>query len=569
MYSKLDGLSKPKNIVAKAIELGLPAVGITDHYTLSGLPEFERECKSQGIKGLYGCEVAFTKDWSIQDREQNYHLVLIAQNQTGYKNLLKLVTRANKEDAFYYTMRVDWKTLEQYSEGLIGTSACLAGLIPTLLMSNQYEQAKTIAQRYYQIFNGNFYLEIQPNSIPEQKILNHLLVQLSKETNIPLVLGLDSHYVNKEDAPVQLALFGIQTKKTVAQLQAEGRYFTTEDFYIMHPDEVVERFLKQGLDMDSITEAMNNSVAIADKCNVEIVSKDKHMPVYDTGDMSIDDYLKQKINEGWKNKIQGVISQEEYQEYLDRVHFEFETIQKLGFQSYFLIVQDYVVWAKEHGIMVGDRGSACGSEVCFLLGITNIDPLKYNLLFERFLNPDRITMPDIDEDFSDQDAVMEYIRNKYGNDKVSNIRTFGYMNAKGAVKRAAEALGIDYSVSNEITKTMSDDPHVTISDQLDILKKYIDEYPTLFEYALKLEGIIQNYSMHPAGLIISPSELTEFTSLALQKDTYVTEYDFGTLESIGLIKADILAVNILGKFQECLELINGGEKDDQYRKHSA
>ncbi len=562
-YSLLDGLAKVDDILDRAQELGMDSLAITDHGVLYGAIEFYIKAKARGIKPIIGCEMYLTptdlhsKDPSSADRKR-FHLILLAKNEAGYKNLMRLITIAHLE-GFYYKPRIDKKVLRAHSDGLIGLSACADGEVPAAAISGNMEKAEKLALEYQDIFGaGNFYLEIQhhPDYAP-QKVANDALIEISKKYNIPLVATNDIHYVREEDAPIQDILLCIQTNRRVE----DKNRMNLMDFklHLKSPEEMAEQF-------KDIPEALENTQAIVDKCNLEIKLGETQLPSYDVPEgETTETYLRKLTEEGLFKRFGNDV----LKVHRDRMEYELGVIEKTGFASYFLIVQDFMNWAKNEGIIVGPgRGSAAGSFVSYLIGITNIDPIKFDLLFERFLNPERISMPDIDMDFADdrRDEVLDYVRKKYGNDHVAQIITFGTMAARAAIRDAGRALNIPYEFCDKTAKLIP--MFSTIEEALINAKEFKDLYvggsdaKKLIDSAKRLEGVVRHASMHACGVVITREPVTEYTPLQKiqgKKTGSVTQYSSSTkssfVEKIGLLKMDFLGLKNLTIMQNTLRIL--------------
>ncbi|SEF59308.1 DNA polymerase-3 subunit alpha [Caloramator fervidus] len=563
-YSLLDGSSRIEDVVKRAKELNMPALAITDHGAMYGVIEFYKACKENGIKPILGCEV-YVAPRRMTDKvagidNNYYHLVLLAKNNEGYKNLMKIVSKAALE-GFYYKPRVDKELLKEYSSGLIALSACLAGEVQDLILKGRYDEAKNKALEYETIFGkGNFYLELQDHGIEEQKIVNKKLISLSKETGIPLVATNDVHYVNKEDARAHEILLCIQTGKTI---EDEDRLkFPTDEFYLKSKEDMIKLF-------EFIPEALENTLRIADMCNVELEFNKPKLPKFDTPDgKDASAFLRELCFKGlyerYKNPSKEVI---------DRLNYELEVIEKMGYVDYFLIVWDFIRFARENNIMVGPgRGSAAGSLVAYTLGITKIDPIKYNLLFERFLNPERVSMPDIDSDFcyERRQEVIDYVFKKYGKDRVSQIITFGTMAARAVIRDVGRALNYPYAEVDAIAKMIPMELGMTIDRALEInpeLKKQYendDRVKNLIDIARSLEGLPRHASTHAAGVVISSEPLVEFVPLTKNEDTITTQFPMTILEELGLLKMDFLGLRTLTVLRDTIDLVykNKGIKID-------
>ncbi|MDI3480530.1 MAG: polymerase subunit alpha [Tepidanaerobacteraceae bacterium] len=560
-YSLLDGACKIDRLAKRLVELGAKSAAITDHGAMYGVIEFYKTMKSYGIKPIIGCEVYMAKR-TMQDNQpgiddEQYHLVLLAKDIKGYKNLMKIVSLGFIE-GFYYKPRVDMHVLRQYSEGLIALSACLAGEIPMLLMAGEYERARQKALEFREIFGtDNFYFELQDHGILEQKKINKALISLSRETGIPLVATNDVHYILKQDAPVHDALLCIQTGKTVED--KTRLKFATDEFYLKSAEEMENLF-------SYIPEALDNTLQIAERCNVELDFNTLHLPSYEVPDgYTQDEYLEKLCFQGLAERYSNITP-----EIRARLEYELNTIKKMGYSSYFLIVWDFINFARKNNIMVGPgRGSAAGSLVAYCLHITNIDPLKYNLLFERFLNPERVTMPDIDVDFcyERRQEVIDYVVRKYGKDKVAQIVTFGTMAARGAIRDVGRVLGYPYGEVDAIAKMVPMELGITIDNALSLnpeLKKlYIekDRVRKLIDIARALEGFPRHASTHAAGVVISKDPLVEHVPLHKIGDSNVaTQYTMTTLEELGLLKMDFLGLRTLTVIRDALNIIRHTRK---------
>jgi len=562
-YSLLDGLSKIGDLVGYAKKLGMDSLALTDHGVLYGAVEFFKEAKKKDIKPIIGAEMYMANEKMTQKRpnidDKRYHLVLLAKNKEGYRNLVKLITRAHLE-GFYYKPRIDEEVLAKYSEGLIGMSACLAGRIPRLIVAKKFAEAREVALRYQDILGkGNFYLEIQHHpGIKEQEVANKGITELSKELDIPLVATNDSHYLRPDDADAQDILMLINTGADPND--PERLTMKADDFSLRKPTEMVEAF-------KDVPEAIENTQAITEKCNFEFTLGKTKLPYFETPEeMSDKEYLRELCLKGIKEKY-GRLPKKEVKERMD---YELKVINEMGFSSYFLIVQDFVKWAKEKRIVVGPgRGSVGGSLVAYLLGITNIDPLKYDLLFERFLNPARISMPDIDLDFTDRrrDEVIEYVAEKYGRDKVAQIITFGTMAARGAIRDVGRALGYSYGYCDRVAKMIPFG--FTLKETLEKIPEFKQLYDTdqkaekLIDFAKKMEGVARHASTHACGVVISKNPLDEIVPLQhpTQDDTsIVTQYEMHGIEDIGLLKMDFLGLKNLTIIEDTLSRIYAVKK---------
>ncbi len=561
-YSLLDGLAKIDELLARAKELGMDSLALTDHGVLYGAVEFFVKAKEYGIKPILGCEMYLSptdlhsKNPTAEDRTR-YHLVLLVKNETGYKNLMKLVSIAHLE-GFYYKPRVDKETLKKYSEGLIGMSACIEGEIPSLVVAGKYDKAKKAAREYENIFGrGNFFMEIQHHPrYPKQRIANDGIIKISKETGIPVVATGDVHYVHKEDSPIQDILLCIQTNRKV---QEKDR-MTMADFelYMKSPEEMAENF-------KDIPEVVENTRKVTEQIDFHLHMGGTLLPHYAVPEgFTPETYLRHLAEEGLKKRF----GDKAAKEHRDRMEYEFSVIEKTGFASYFLMVQDFVNWARDNKIVVGPgRGSAAGSFISYLIGITNIDPIKYNLLFERFLNPERISLPDIDMDFADdrRDEVLDYVRKKYGEDHVAQIITFGTMAARAAIRDAGRALGYPYDYCDKTAKMI---PMFSSIDQtLENVAEFVALYNSdpaakkLIDSARRLEGVARHASMHACGVVITDKPVTEYAPLQKitgKREGTVTQYSSSTkssyVEKIGLLKMDFLGLKNLTIIQNALRI---------------
>ncbi len=555
-YSLLDGACRIKELIKKAKDNNMSALALTDHGVMYGVIQFYKEAVANNIKPIIGCEVYLAphsrKEKSNGKKESPSHLILLVKNKTGYHNLIQLVTKSFLE-GFYYKPRIDKEILREHSEGLIGLSACLKGEIPRLILQNNFSEAKELAREYQRIFGSdNFYLELQNNTMPEQIKVNEELIKLNHSLQIPLVATNDVHYINREDYEAHDILLCIQTATNLDD--PDRLKFSTDEFYFNTQEEMQRHFA-------DIPDALENTLKIAQECNLEIDFNNAHLPDFSLPENLTDnDYLKQLCYEGAQNKF----------EYLDehikeRLDYELSVIKKMGFATYFLIVWDFVNYAKNHNIMVGPgRGSAAGSLVAYCLNITNINPLDYNLIFERFLNPERISMPDFDIDFSyeGRGEVIEYVSKKYGRDKVSQIITFGTMAARAVIRDVGRALGIPYGQVDKIAKLIPMDPNMTIEKALQIepeLKNKMENDPQIrkmIEISSKLEGLSRHASTHAAGVVLSKESLTDFVPLQLTSEGEIsTQYVAEDLESLGLLKMDFLGLRTLSVINNTIKII--------------
>ena len=554
-YSLLDGFTTIDKMMDKVKELGMDAVAITDHGAMFGVVDFYKAAKAKGIKPIIGCEV-YTAARTMEDRDPQKdknqgHLVLLAENQEGYQNLIELVSNGFLK-GFYYKPRIDYDELSKHSKGLIGLSGCLAGDIHRLLLQDQYEMAKSLASRLKNIFKeGSFYLELQDHNMQEQKKVNLQLIKLGKELDIPLVATNDVHYINKEDAEVHDILLCIQTGKI--KEDTDRMKFPNDEFYLKSPEEMKEIFA-------FAPEAISNTVKIADRCDVDFDFNTIHLPEYEVPhDISKPDYLKKICFEGLNRRYNPVTKELE-----ERLNTELSVIESMGYVEYFLIVWDFIRYAKDNKIPVGPgRGSAAGSIVAYTLGITDIDPIKYNLIFERFLNPERVSLPDIDIDFcyERREEVIDYVKQKYGEDKVAQIITFGTMAARAAIRDVGRVINMPYNEVDKIAKQIPFAVGMTIDRALDTdpgFKKIYrenEEARYLIDMAKKLEGLPRHASTHAAGVVISKNPLKEYVPLYVHDDNTTTQFAMGTLEELGLLKMDFLGLRTLTVIEDTLELI--------------
>ncbi len=562
-YSLLDGANRVKDLVSKTKELGMDAIAITDHGNMFGVVDFYKEAKKQGINPILGSEVYVSKgaytEKNPKDKEQ-YHLVLLAKNNKGYLNLMKIVSEGYV-NGFYYKPRVDCNILEKYSEGIIALSACLGGEVQKKLLNGDYSGAKASAIKYKKIFGeGNYFLELQDHGIREQKLVNQELINLSKELNIPLVATNDVHYLKQEDALVHDVLLCVQTGKTVDE--EDRMKFPTDQFYLKSYEEMESLF-------GDVDGALENTVKIGQRCNVDLEFGKLHLPKYEIPEgYTNEKYLEKLCKDGLKEKYGEITEKIE-----KRFSFEFNTIVDMGYVDYFLIVWDFIKFAKDNGIMVGPgRGSAAGSLISYALGIIDIDPLEYGLIFERFLNPERVTMPDIDVDFcyERREEVIDYVVEKYGEDRVAQIVTFGTMAARGAIRDVGRAINMPYGEVDYIAKQIPMELGMTIEKALEVNKtlkgiyQEKDEIKNLIDLALAVEGLPRHTSTHAAGVVISKDPITEYVPLSRNKDSITTQFTMTELEELGLLKMDFLGLRTLTVVRDAITLIekNHGKKID-------
>ena len=567
-YSLLDGFSRVKTLVKRAKEKGMSAVAITDHGCMFGAIDFYKAAKAEGIKPIIGCEV-YTAPRKLTDKDPNYdkhqgHLVLLAKDMTGYKNLIKIVSKSYV-DGFYYKPRTDMDELKKHSQGLIALSACLAGDVPRAIMNGNYDKARKLAMEYREIFgNGNYYLEIQDHGLPEQKQVNTEVVRLSRELNIPLVATNDVHYVDKDDAKIQDILMCLQMQKTIDD---ENRMkFPSDEFYLKSREEMEQLF-------PELEEALDNTNEIAERCNVEFEFHKYHLPRYDVPEgYTTNGYFRELCQKGLVERY-GEDCPEEYKE---RLEYELNTIENMGYVEYFLIVWDFINFAKQNNIMVGPgRGSAAGSIVAYTLKITDIDPMKYSLLFERFLNPERVSMPDIDIDFcyERREEVIDYVKRKYGEDHVAQIITFGTMGAKIAIRDVARVLNVSYNKADQIAKEIPFEPGMTIDKAMDSNPTLVELYESdaeareVIDISKRLEGTLRHASTHAAGVVIARNPVDEYVPLYKHQDSITTQFTMTTLEELGLLKMDFLGLRTLTVIRDALDLIELNRDIKGYTDH--
>ena len=567
-YSLLDGFSRVKTLVKRAKEKGMTAVAITDHGCMFGAIDFYKAAKAEGIKPIIGCEV-YTAPRKLTDKDPNYdkhqgHLVLLAKDMVGYKNLIKIVSKSYV-DGFYYKPRTDMDELKKHSQGLIALSACLAGDVPRAIMNGNYDKARKLAMEYREIFgNGNYYLEIQDHGLPEQKQVNTEVVRLSRELNIPLVATNDVHYVDKDDAKIQDILMCLQMQKTIDD---ENRMkFPSDEFYLKSREEMEQLF-------PELEEALDNTNEIAERCNVEFEFHKYHLPRYDVPEgYTTNGYFRELCQKGLVERY-GEDCPEEYKE---RLEYELNTIENMGYVEYFLIVWDFINFAKQNNIMVGPgRGSAAGSIVAYTLKITDIDPMKYSLLFERFLNPERVSMPDIDIDFcyERREEVIDYVKRKYGEDHVAQIITFGTMGAKIAIRDVARVLNVSYNKADQIAKEIPFELGMTIDKAMDSNPTLVELYESdaeareVIDISKRLEGTLRHASTHAAGVVIARNPVDEYVPLYKHQDSITTQFTMTTLEELGLLKMDFLGLRTLTVIRDALDLIELNRDIKGYTEH--
>ena len=545
-YSLLDGFCRIGSMMDRVKELGQDAIALTDHGVMYGCIDFYKAAKAAGIKPIIGCEVYVTRRL-MSDRVHGidndpYHLVLLCENRKGYENLCLLVSEAFMH-GFYGKPRVDLELLKKHHEGLIALSACLAGGVQQYLLEEQYEEARDYALKMADIFGeGNFYLELQDHGIPEQRAVNQGLLRMARETGLPLVVSNDAHYLRKEEAVTQDVLLCVQTGKTVDD--TNRMKFQTDEFYLKSEEELRQLF-------PNCDEAFENTVKIAQRCNLEFVFNEYHLPSFPVPEGY--------TNEGYFRKLCMDGFQERYsdppQSYLDRLEYEIGVISRMGYVNYYLIVWDFIRYAKESGIPVGPgRGSGAASIVAYCMHITEVDPMKYALIFERFLNPERVSMPDFDTDFCQErrGEVIDYVVKKYGADHVAQIATFGTMAARGAIRDVGRALNFTYAETDVVAKLVPTMPlHITLKEALNVSPKLKEMYDgddrvkQLIDTAMCLEGVPRNTSTHAAGVVITADPVCSYVPLSRNDDTIVTQYTMTTIEELGLLKMDFLGLRNL------------------------
>jgi DNA polymerase-3 subunit alpha len=565
-YSLLDGACRVSDVVEKAREAKMPAVAITDHGNMYGAIEFYKSAQEHGLKPIIGCETYIAPGSRLDRKPSNardaaYHLVLLAKDEVGYKNLIKLVTEAHLH-GFYYKPRIDKEILAQHSRGLIGFTSCLKGEVPNNIASEQLDRARAALDDYRKIFEpGDFYVELQSHGIAAQRSVNQTLIKWAKEFKLPLVATNDVHYVEHEHHEAHDCLICLGTQSLVAD-EKRMRY-GSDQFFLKTPEQMHEVFAE-------VPEALNNTLAVAEKCNLLLEFGKLHFPAYQPPDgLSREQYLRQLSEQGlreryaieWKSP-----KSEQEKAIVERLEYELKIVEKTGFASYFLIVWDFVHFAKSHGIPVGPgRGSAAGSLVAYLLRITDIDPLRYNLLFERFLNPERISPPDIDMDFcyNRRPEVIDYVRKKYGDDHVAQIITFGTLGAKMVVRDVGRVLGLSYGECDRIAKMIPPDigmelkKALEISPELKAAYKNEDNVRRVIDYGFTLEGIARNASTHAAGVVIGAEALTNIVPLTTgtNSNEIVTQYSMNPLGDLGLLKMDFLGLKTLTVIKDAIDLI--------------
>ena len=555
-FSLLDGANRIKDLPVRAKELGMDSIAITDHGVMFGAIDFYKACKKEGVKPIIGCEV-YVAPRSRTDKQPGidnhyYHLILLAKNNEGYKNLSKLVS-LSFVDGYYYKPRIDREILEKYHEGLICLSACLAGEVNQALLSGQNEKAEQVALWHKKVFGDDYYIEIQNNGIKEQVLANQKLVQLARKLDIPLVATNDAHYLKREDAYNHEVLLCIQTGKRMSD--EDRMKFDTDELYVKSPEEMAEYF-------KAFPDAIENTVKIAEQCNVEFEFGHTILPNYDVPPEypTHYDFLKELCDKGLKKRYGENLSEEIQQ----RAEYELSIIKKMGYVDYYLIVWDFIHYAKTNGIPVGPgRGSGAGSILAYAIEITDIDPIKYGLLFERFLNPERISMPDFDVDFSDErrQEVIDYVARKYGHDHVSQIITFGTMAAKMVIRDVARVLDYPYAEADALAKMIPNEIHITIKKALEQNKELKDRYDTdeqtrkILDIAMGLEGMPRQASTHACGVVITKDPVDTYVPLYVRDGQINTQYIMTTLEELGLLKMDFLGLRNLTVIQNTIDMV--------------
>ena len=562
-YSLLDGACRIDSMMDRVKELGQTAIALTDHGVMYGCIDFYKAAKAAGVKPIIGCEVYVARR-KMTDRVHGldndpYHLVLLCKDRTGYENLCYLVSEAFLH-GFYGKPRVDLELLEAHHEGLIALSACLAGAIPQALMNEDYDKARATALELSRIFGqDNFYLEMQDHGIAAQRPVNQGIQRLARETGLPMVITNDAHYLRKEDADIQDVLLCIQTGKSVDDINRMR--FETQEFYLKSEEEL--RSLFPGCD-----EAFENTVKIAERCNVEFTFHEYHLPAYPVPEgYTNEEYFRKLCYEGFQERYPDAP-----EEYRERMEYEIKVISSMGYVNYYLIVWDFIHYAKSAGIPVGPgRGSGAGSIVAYCIHITEVDPMKYGLIFERFLNPERVSMPDFDTDFCQErrGEVIDYVYRKYGADHVAQIVTFGTMAARGAIRDVGRALNFTFAETDVVAKLVPAGPHVTLKSALEESPKFREMYngdervKKLIDTAMRLEGMPRNSSTHAAGVVITADPVCSYVPLSKNDDTIVTQYTMTTIEELGLLKMDFLGLRNLTVIQDAEQQIQ--QKEPAFR----
>ena len=554
-FSLLDGANRIKDLPVRAKELGMKAMAITDHGVMYGVIDFYKACKKEGIKPIIGCEVYVASrtrfDKEPQDKKY-YHLILLAKNNKGYQNLSKLVSLGFTE-GYYYKPRIDLEILEKYHEGIICLSGCLAGAVSQAILNGNIEEAENVAKWHHNVFGEDYYLEIQNNGVKEQVMVNQKIIQIARRLDIPIVATNDAHYLKREDAYNHEVLLCIQTGKRMTD--EDRMRFETDELYVKSPEEMSEYF-------KNFPDAIENTVKIAEKCNVEFEFGHTILPNYDVPPEYAThyDYFKKLCDDGIKKRY----GENPSQEILDRAAYELKIISQMGYVDYYLIVWDYINYAKSVGIPVGPgRGSGAGSILAYAIGITDIDPMKYNLLFERFLNPERISMPDFDVDFcyERRGEVIDYVERKYGKDHVSQIITFGTMSARMVIRDVGRALDMPYAECDKLAKMIPNELHITIKKAMEQNKELRDLYESddeihkMLDIAMALEGMPRQASTHACGIVITKEPVDTYVPLYVRDGQISTQFIMTTLEELGLLKMDFLGLRTLTVIQDAIDLV--------------
>ena len=554
-FSLLDGANRIKDLPVRAKELGMKAMAITDHGVMYGVIDFYKACKKEGIKPIIGCEVYVASrtrfDKEPQDKKY-YHLILLAKNNKGYQNLSKLVSLGFTE-GYYYKPRIDLEILEKYHEGIICLSGCLAGSVSQAILNGNIEEAENVAKWHKNVFGEDYYLEIQNNGVKEQVMVNQKIIQIARRLDIPIVATNDAHYLKREDAYNHEVLLCIQTGKRITD--EDRMRFETDELYVKSPEEMSEYF-------KNFPDAIENTVKIAEKCNVEFEFGHTILPNYDVPEEYAThyDYFKKLCDDGIKKRY----GENPSQEILDRAEYELKIISQMGYVDYYLIVWDYINYAKSIGIPVGPgRGSGAGSILAYAIGITDIDPMKYNLLFERFLNPERISMPDFDVDFcyERRGEVIDYVERKYGKDHVSQIITFGTMSARMVIRDVGRALDMPYAECDKLAKMIPNELHITIKKAMEQNKELRDLYESddeihkMLDIAMALEGMPRQASTHACGIVITKEPVDTYVPLYVRDGQISTQFIMTTLEELGLLKMDFLGLRTLTVIQDAINLV--------------
>ena len=561
-YSLLDGACRISGMMDRVKEIGQTAIALTDHGVMYGCIDFYKAAKAAGVKPIIGCEVYVARR-GMEDKDhgidnESYHLVLLCKDRTGYENLCKLVSEAYLR-GFYIKPRVDFELLQKYHEGLIALSACLAGGVSRRLLDEDYDGALNYALRLANIFGeDNFYLELQDHGIPEQRVVNQGIMRIARQTGLPLVVTNDAHYLRREDSKMQDVLLCVQTGKTIDD--PDRMRFQTDEFYLKSEEELRQLF-------PNCDDAFENTSRIAERCNLEFVFNEYHLPSFPVPDgYSNEEYFRELCMNGFRERYENPPA-----EYMERLEYEIGVISRMGYINYYLIVWDFIRYAKESGIPVGPgRGSGAASIVAYCLHITEVDPMKYALIFERFLNPERVSMPDFDTDFCQErrGEVIEYVMEKYGTDHVAQIATFGTMAARGAIRDVGRVLNFTYAETDVVAKLVPTMPlHITLKDALHASPKLKDMYDgdervrLLIDTAMQLEGMPRNTSTHAAGVVITADPVDSYVPLAKNADTIVTQYTMTTIEELGLLKMDFLGLRNLTVIRDAEEQIRRFEPD--------